>query len=84
MAVKLPPYRLSINHIFILKKGKNGQEKNSPWGLLYGITRNKLLILQKTLNELLNKEFIRANNSLIKAPVLFVKKEGGLRFCVNY
>ena len=78
MAAELPPHRLSINHTFTLKKGKNRQEKNPPWGPLYGITRNKLLILRKTLNELLDKGFICTNNSLVKAPVLFVKKKGGL------
>ena len=48
------------------------------------MTRDKLLILQKTLNELLNKGFIRINHSLIETPVLFIKKEGGLRFCMDY
>ena len=84
MAAELPPHRPSINHIFTLKKSKNGQKRNPPWGPLYKIIRNKLLILRKTLNELLDKGFIRTNNSLIGAPVLFVKKEGGLRFYVDY
>ena len=39
---------------------------------------DELLILRKTLNELLNKGFIRASNSLVGAPVLFIKKKGGL------
>ena len=30
VAAELPPHRPGINHIFTLKKGKNGQEKNSP------------------------------------------------------
>ena len=51
---------------------------------MYKITRDELLVLRKTLNELLNKGFIRTNNSLIGAPVLFVKKEGGFRFYVDY
>ena len=84
MAAELPPYRLSINHIFTLEKGKNGQEKNPPWGFLYRIIRNELLVLQKTLNELLDKGFICVNNSLIKAPVLFIKKKGGFRFYMDY
>ena len=45
---------------------------------------NELLILRKTLNELLNKGFIRTSNSLIGAPVLFAKKKGGLWFCMDY
>ena len=78
MAAELPPYRPGINHIFTLEKGENGQERNPPWCPLYGMTCNELLILRKTLNELLDKGFIRANSSLIEAPVLFIKKKGGL------
>ena len=47
--------------------------------------RDELLILRKTLIDLLDKGFIRVSNSLAAAPVLFIKKlKGGLRFCVNY
>ena len=53
MAAELLLHRPSINHIFTLEKGKNGQEKNPPWGPLYRMIRNKLLILRKTLNKLL-------------------------------
>ena len=48
------------------------------------MTRDELLVLRKTLNELLDKGFIRASNSLVRAPVLFIKKKGSLWFCVNY
>ena len=51
---------------------------------MYRITRNELLVLRKTLNELLDKGFIHANNSPIETPVLLVKKEKGLRFCMDY
>ena len=78
MAAELPPHRPGIDYIFTLKKGENGQKKNPPWGPLYGITRDKLLILRKTLNKLLNKGFIYTNNSPVGAPVLFIKKKGGL------
>ena len=53
-------------------------------GPLYKIICDKLLILRKTLKKLLDKGFIRINNSLAGAPVLFVKKKGGLRFYINY
>ena len=46
--------------------------------------RDELLVLWKTLNELLDKGFIRASSSLVGAPVLFVKKKGNLRFYVDY
>ena len=84
MAAELPPHRPGIDHTFTLEKGENRQERNPPWGPLYRITRDELLVLRKTLNELLDKGFIRASNSPAGAPVLFAKKEGGLRFCVDY
>ena len=48
------------------------------------MTRDELLILRKTLNKLLDKGFIHTNSSLVGAPVLFVKKKGGLRFYMDY
>jgi hypothetical protein len=47
--------------------------------------QEELLVLRKTLTELLDKDFIRASNSPAAAPVLIVKKPGGgIRFCVDY
>jgi hypothetical protein len=52
---------------------------------LYGISRKELLVLKKTLTDLLNKGWIQASSLTAEAPVLFVKKpEEKLRFCVNY
>ena len=49
------------------------------------MSRDKLLVLQKTLNKLLDKGFIQVSNSPAAAPVLFVRKpRGGLQFCVDY
>jgi hypothetical protein len=49
------------------------------------MSRDELLVLQKTLTEYLDKGFVRVSNSLAVAPVLFVRKlGGGLRFCVDY
>ena len=47
--------------------------------------RDELLVLRKTLIELLDKGFIRVSSSPAAAPVLFVRKlGGGLRFCIDY
>ena len=46
--------------------------------------RDELLVLRKTLNELLDKGFICTNNSSVGAPVLFAKKKEGLWFYVDY
>jgi len=47
--------------------------------------REKLLMLHKTLTELLNKQFIQVSNSFAAVSVLFIQKsEDELQFCVNY
>jgi hypothetical protein len=47
--------------------------------------RKELLVLRKTLTDLLDKGWIRAGSSAAEAPVLFAKKPGKkLRFCFNY
>jgi hypothetical protein len=49
------------------------------------MSREELLVLKKTLTDLLDKGWIRASSLAAGAPVLFVKKPGErLRFCVNY
>lgn len=47
--------------------------------------RDKLLVLRRTLLDLLDKGFIRASNLPAALLVLFIRKPGGgLRFCVDY
>jgi hypothetical protein len=49
------------------------------------MSRDELLVLWKTLIDLLDKGFIWVSNSLAVALVLFVKKpRGGLRFYIDY
>ena len=49
------------------------------------MSREELLLLRKTVLELLDKGFIRVSISPASAPVLFARKPGGgLRFCVDY
>ena len=85
-ADKLPPLRgMGVDHRIELERDQNGREPEVPWGPLYNMSKDELLVLRKTLNEHLDKGFIRVSNSPAAAPVLFVKKPGGgLRFCVDY
>jgi len=47
--------------------------------------REELIVLRKTLTELLDKNFIRASSLLALAPILFVRKpRGRLRFYIDY
>jgi hypothetical protein len=81
----IPSYQPGRNHAIPLEKDEQRKEKDVLWGLLYGISRKKLLVLRKALTDLLDKSWIRASNLIAKAPVLFVKKpEERFRFCVNY
>jgi transposase InsO family protein len=84
-ADRLPPHRTRVDHAIEVLKDDQGREKELPTGPLYSMSREELIVLRKTLTELLDKNFIRASHSPASAPVLFVKKPGGgLRFCVDY
>lgn len=84
-AEQLPPLRGSGTDHAIELEPVDGKQPTVPWGPLYSMSRDELLVLRKTLTELLDKGFIRVSNSPAAAPVLFVKKPGGgLRFCVDY
>jgi hypothetical protein len=83
-AAKLPPHRPDVDHSIELIK-ENGKEPEIPWGPLYNMSRDELLVLRKELTSLLDRGFIRVSNSSAAAPVLFAKKPGGgLRLCVDY
>ncbi|KAI0992710.1 hypothetical protein K3495_g15475 [Podosphaera aphanis] len=84
-AAKLPPHRVGIDHQIELKRDNDGNEMQIPFGPLYDMSREELLVLRKTLNDLLDKGYIRASKSEAGAPVLFARKPGGgLRFCCDY
>lgn len=81
----LPPHRPGVDHAIELERDEQGREKEVPWGPLYSMTKEELLVLRKTLTDHLEKGWIRVSNSPAGAPVLFVRKPGGgLRFCVDY
>jgi hypothetical protein len=84
-ADKLPPQRgQGIDHAIELEQ-IDGKEAKPSYGPLYSMSRDELLVLRRTLMDLLDKGFIRVSNSSASSPVLFVRKgSGGLRFCVDY
>ena len=85
LADTLPNHRPGIDHKIPLQHDRNGVEEPPPYGPLYGMNKEELLVLRKTLTELLGKNFIRASKSPAAAPVLLVRKPGGgIRFCVDY
>lgn len=84
-ASKLPPHRPGLDHEIPIELDENGKEKEIPWGPLYNMSRDELLVLRKELTSLLGKRFIQESKSPAAAPVLFARKPGGgLRFCVDY
>ena len=81
----LPPHRPGVDHTIPLTKGTDSKETEVPWGPLYGMSREELLVLRKTLTDLLDKNYIRASSSAGGAPILFVKKLGsGLYFYCDF
>ena len=77
-ANELLPHQTGLDHTVNIKG-------EPPFGPLYNMSRDELLVLRKTLTELLDKGFIRVSTSPARAPVLFVyKPRGGLYFCVDY
>jgi hypothetical protein len=83
-AAKLPLHCPGIDHHIELIK-EDGKNLLIPWGPLYNMSRDELLVLRKEFTSLLDKEFIQVSSSSAAAPVLFVKKPGGgLRMCIDY
>ncbi|KAI0993475.1 hypothetical protein K3495_g14709, partial [Podosphaera aphanis] len=79
-ASELPPHRPGLDTEIRLLPGTS-----TPSCPLYSMSREELLVLRKTLYDLLDSGFIRASSAEGGAPVIFVKKPGGgLRFCVDY
>lgn len=61
------------------------ESKEPPFGPVYNMSITELNALKEYVNEMLTKGFIRPSKFPAGAPVIFIKKKnGGLRFCVNY
>lgn len=81
---QLPPHRGTLDHAINLQH-ENGKPMSPTWGHLYNMSREELLVLRKTITDLLGKGWIRPSKSAAAAPVLFARKpNGGLRLCVDY
>ena len=79
---KLTSSPCMAQELITLSKCKQAQ---SPAGSSYGMSRDKLQVLKKYLENNLSKKFILASSSPAAAPVLFVKKpKRRLWFCMNY
>jgi hypothetical protein len=84
-AKELAPHRLGINHRIEVCEQPDGSPTALLWGLLYSMSKDELLVLKKSLNDLQEKGYIRLSTLEAAAPVLFVRKLGeGLRFCCDY
>ncbi len=85
MTEKLPFLREEGTDYWIELKEINEKELKVFWDSLYNMMREKLLVLQKTLTKLLNKQFIQVSNSSAAVSVLFIQKsKDELQFCMNY
>ena len=74
---ELPPSRPE-NHRILL-------EPDAPWRPIGQLSQYELNILKTTLQDMMNKGFIRHPSSPFGANILFAKKsDGGLRLCIDY
>ena len=81
----LPPHREGIDHAIELLPGPDGKPQEPPYGPLYTMSPNELIVLKKFLTDLQEQHFIRPSSSSAASPVLLVRKPGGgIRFCVDY
>ena len=56
-----------------------------PYKRPYLMSKDKLLVIKKYINEHLDKGFIHPSISSAAAPILLTKKPGGgIQFCINY
>jgi len=79
MADQLPPHRFYDHKIELI------DEKTSSRSRLYHMSGYKLQKVKNYLIEHLNKGFISSNSASYASLILFVeKKDGSLRFCVDY
>ncbi|CAI7849863.1 unnamed protein product, partial [Closterium sp. NIES-54] len=75
----LPPKR-AIDHRIIFQPSAEPAVRAT-----YRMSAAELKEVQKQLEELLEKGFIRVSSSTYAAPILFVKKkDGSMRMCVDY
>jgi hypothetical protein len=82
---QLPLHREGLDMKIDLIPTADGNQPTLAWGPLYSMSREELLVLRRTLHELLDQGFIRVSSSSASSPVLFARKPGGgLRFCVDY
>jgi len=61
------------DHQIKLEK-RNEKELKVFWDSLYNMMKEKLLMLHKTLTELLNKQFMWVSNLSAAVSVLFIQK----------
>ena len=84
-AEQLPDHRPGVDHRIPLRKDSTSREASPPYGPLYGMNQEELLVLRKTLTDLLGRNFIRVSKSPAVVLVLLVRKPGGgVRFYVDY
>lgn len=84
-AVKLPVHRPGVDHQIEIEKDHQASELKIPFGSLFNMSREELIVQRKTLNDLLDKGYLYASKYEVGAPALFVRKPGGgVHFCYDY
>ena len=76
----LPPYRSGVDHV--IKLENNAKLPVSP---LYAYSKKELKYEKKTINELLNRGWIRPSKSPVVSSTIFAKRcNRKLHICIDY
>lgn len=76
---ELPPQRFCDDTIPLLKW------KETPFGPLYGISRDEMVAVKEYIEENHSNGFIRASSSKAGAPILCIEMgDGSLPLCMDY
>lgn len=70
---QLPPHRQGVDDEIPIKRATDSSELPIPSSSLYHRSKEELLIMRKTVLDLLEKGFIRPNRSPAGAPVFFIR-----------
>ncbi|KAF7137122.1 hypothetical protein CNMCM5793_007186 [Aspergillus hiratsukae] len=70
----LPPHRPGIDHAIELEKDEQGREKAVPWGPLYNMTKEELLVLRKTLTDHLENRKLNKITKKDRTPLPLISE----------
>ena len=73
---ELPPHRPGLDHAIELQKDEQGREKPVPWGPLYGMSREELLVLLEKGSHIPHGQGMDPSELVFSRGARFICQEG--------